>query len=362
MNKYWKKEELLKYIGDPLQIAGAVTSVLSEGKAAGVKSVNIRTGGGLDYCILPGRGMDIPFASYKGNALNFSSGTGITSPRYYEEDGLSWLRSFNVGLLTTCGIGYSGMPCQDEGVSLGLHGRISNNEAEDVSISQEWEDEEFVISVKGKLREAAAMQENLSLTRTIKSYLGSSKIKITDVIENHGFTPQPVMMLYHINFGFPLLSSLSELVTPSAKIEPRDDISAACSGVEKCREFSEPVIGADEQAYFHFPATEPDGTTAVGIVNPDIGNGSPLGCSIKYNVNQLPKLFQWKIVRAGFYACGIEPGMAHPIGRKATREKGELYMLEGLGQYNIDLEIEVFDSVEKINLFKEYVNNLKEDN
>ncbi len=39
LGKTWTKNELLKYIGDPLQIAGAIPSVLSDGKAEGVKAV-----------------------------------------------------------------------------------------------------------------------------------------------------------------------------------------------------------------------------------------------------------------------------------------------------------------------------------
>lgn len=124
--------------------------ILQDGKAEGVKAARIDTGSGLSFTILPGRGMDIPDASYRGIPLHFFSGTGITAPTYYEEPGLGWLRSFFVSLLTTCGITYSGAPDEDQGQALGWHGRISNAGAENVCINQEWQDDEYVMTVQGR--------------------------------------------------------------------------------------------------------------------------------------------------------------------------------------------------------------------
>jgi uncharacterized protein DUF4432 len=363
LGKFWTKKELLAYIGDPLQIAGAIPSILADGKADGVKAVHIRTGSGLEYYVLPGRGLDIPLASYNGNAINFFSGTGITSPMYYEEAGLGWLRSFNVGLLTTCGIGYSGMPNTDSGLELGLHGRVANAGAENVSIQQRWIDDEYVISIQGKIRESSAMFENLSLTRTIESRMGSSKIVIHDVVENHSFESQPIMMLYHINFGFPFLSPDSKLIIPSHHIESRDAHSQADKGIEKSKSFCFPQSGYQEKAYFHFPKCSDDGVIKVGIINPNSSgeNGMPLGVVITYNNNQLPYLFEWKMMREGFYTCGIEPGMAHPLGRKEIRDKKQLFLLEGQDTYTIDLEIDVLETVEERNAFISWIQDITPD-
>jgi hypothetical protein len=122
----WKKQDLLSWIGDPQQIAGITRCTLDEGKAAGVQALEVNTGGGLRFTVLPGRGMDIAGAYFQGKSLSFLSPTGITSPAYYEEQGLSWLRSFYAGLLTTCGIANAGAPSVDQGRPFGLHGRVSN--------------------------------------------------------------------------------------------------------------------------------------------------------------------------------------------------------------------------------------------
>ena len=169
----WKKQELLSLIGDPKQIAGITRSTLEEGKAAGVGALQVNTGGGLEFTVLPGRGMDIAGAFFRGKALSFLSPTGITSPAYYDEPGLAWLRSFFAGLLTTCGITNAGAPSEDQGQAFGLHGRLSNAAAEDVSVEQDWQGDEYRLAVKGRIREAQAMGENLLLSRTIETRLGA---------------------------------------------------------------------------------------------------------------------------------------------------------------------------------------------
>jgi hypothetical protein len=182
----WTREELTARIGDPHQLAGARSSILTDGKADGVRAVEVSTGSGFNFTVLPGRGMDIPFASYKGKAIGFFSGTGITSPAYYEEAELEWRRSFYAGMLTTCGIANAGAPSVDQGKAFGLHGRLSNAAAENLCVDQEWEGDEFLIRLKGTMREAEAMVENLSLTRTVETRLGAKGLRIHDTVRNRG--------------------------------------------------------------------------------------------------------------------------------------------------------------------------------
>ena len=108
------------------------------------------------------------------------SGTGITSPAYYEEPGLGWLRSFFVGLLTTCGITNAGAPSTDQGRAFGLHGRVSNAGAEDLAIDQEWEGDEYLLRLKGRMREVFPLVgENMTLTRRIETRLGAKGFTCT---------------------------------------------------------------------------------------------------------------------------------------------------------------------------------------
>ena len=264
----WTRGELLARVGDPQQVAGARSSILTEGKADGVRAVDVTTGSGFNFTVLPGRGMDLPYASHKGKAIGFVSGTGITSPAYYEEQGLEWRRSFFAGMLTTCGIANAGAPSVDQGKAFGLHGRLSNAAAENICTDQEWEGDEYVIRLKGTMREAEAMVENLSLTRTIETRLGDKGLRIRDTVRNRGFAPQPLMLLYHFNCGFPLLGTSAKVVGPITKTVPRDDEARKDRGVEECLAFPEPVQGYAEKVFFHTLAARKDGRTFIALVEP----------------------------------------------------------------------------------------------
>ena len=95
------------------------------------------------------------------------SRNGIVAPAYFDVRGSEWLHSFAGGLFTTCGLRQVGQPCVDAGEELGLHGRIANTPAEDVAISESWEDDDFVLAVSGTMRETKVFNEDLRLTRTI---------------------------------------------------------------------------------------------------------------------------------------------------------------------------------------------------
>ena len=60
----------------------------------------------------------------------------------------------------------------------------------------------------------AVFGENLVLTRRIEAQLGGRAIAILDRVENRGFRPTPHMLLYHFNFGWPLLDQGSRFLAP----------------------------------------------------------------------------------------------------------------------------------------------------
>jgi len=356
--KNYTKTELLSLIGDPQQIAGARPFSYRDGKAEGVRGIQVNTGGGLQFTVLPGRGMDIPEAFFRGRALHFLSGTGITSPAYYDEPGLEWLRTFYVGLLTTCGIVNSGAPSEDEGEPFGLHGRIANTGAEDLCIEQGWDGDEYLIAMRGKMREAKAMFENLALTRTVETKLGWAGFRVHDVILNNGFEAQPLLMLYHANFGFPLLGPNAQVIGPITETIPRDEEARKERGVEECLTYPEPVQGYKEKVFFHTLASDNVGRTFIALVNSDCGDGKPLGVVLRFNKKELPVFTQWKMPRKGFYVTGLEPGTALPLGRGVLRERGDLPMLDGQDEYSITIDFEMVDGMEQIEGLREEAKKL----
>ena len=117
---------------------------------------------------------------------------------------------------------------------MGLHGRVSNAAAENVCVNEEWVDDDYVFTLQGMIRESSAMGENMTMTRRIETRLGWKGFTLSDVIENRGFEPQPLMMLYHFNFGFPLLAPNARVVGPIVATEPRDEEARKGRGVEEC--------------------------------------------------------------------------------------------------------------------------------
>ncbi len=352
LGKTWTKTQLRSYLSDVSSIAGATPYIYSEGKADGVKAVNVRTGAGLEFNVIPGRAMDIFDCRYKGIPLQFSSATGMTSPAYYEESGLQWLRSFYGGLLTTCGITYCGAPCNDLGQELGLHGRISNSEAEKVSVNEQWNADEYEISLSGRMREAFVMGENLTLSRKITTSLGRNSIRIEDNIENRGFETQPLMMLYHFNFGFPLLSEKSRIIAPIQSTTVRDKQASDDNGLEECREFSDPQPDYKEKVFFHQLQADNKGNTFVALVNPDV-EGAPLGIVLRFNKKQLPEFTEWKMTGQGCYVCGLEPGTVNPIGRAEARKQNKLPVIKAQETYKVLIDFNVINSLEQVKAIEE---------
>lgn len=280
--KNFTKTELRKRIGDISQIASATEFTYSQGKANGVKAIEVRNGSGLRFIILPDRGMDIAYAEYKGTPISYISKTGIVSSNHYDEP--DFLRSFSAGLLTTCGLTYMGAPCVDKGVALGAHGRISNIPAFDVGITQEWLEDDFIISVRGKVREATVFGENMVLTRTIITKLGDNKIEINDSIENEGFEPTPLMVLYHMNFGYPLISENTVLETNCVNIRPRDDVAEP--GINIACQFSEPKNAYSEQVFYRDAVSQ----SYAKLKNADLN----LNVTVNFSGDELPYLIEWK--------------------------------------------------------------------
>src|SRR3972149_2700198 len=149
------RSDLLQRIGDISQIAGVRIMRLEDGSEEGVRLIEVRTGTGFRYNVLPSRGMDVSFAEYKGIPLSWRSCTRDVSPAFYEPAGDGWHRIFYGGMVITCGLTNVWAPCVDQGEELGRHGRISATLAESVYADGQWEGDEYHLIVQGKMREAA---------------------------------------------------------------------------------------------------------------------------------------------------------------------------------------------------------------
>ena len=333
-------------VGNMAQIAGIRRFRFCEGKADGVEAAEIRTGSGLEFTVLPGRGMDIAQVSYKGVSVSYLSKTGIVSPTYYDCHDMNWLRTFFAGAITTCGLTNTGNPEPFEDRALGqqmlsLHGRISNTAAEQVGVYEEWEDGEYVMRVTGKVQEAILHGEHLSLRRTVTTALGKKEFVLHDCIRNHGQYPQPLQLLYHVNFGYPLLDACTRVALNSEEVVERTGTAAEeqPDGWTCCEE---PRAGHMEGGYVHRLGTGADGLVHACIVNEQL----ELGVEIVYSLDELPFMNQWKVMNAKEYVVAFEPGNALPIGRKAMGDR--VQVLQPNEEKQVTLTYRILDGEQEI--------------
>lgn len=353
--KDYSRGELLERVGQIAQVAGLREYRIQGGPADGVHAVDVYTGSGLRFTVLPGRGLDISHASYGGVPLGWISPSGEASAFAYEPQGLGWLRTFAGGLLTTCGFTHTGQPVREGGKDYGLHGRASTLIASNVVAEGEWQGRAYRLRVKGRAREAALFNEQIELVRVISADLGASKLTIEDSVTNVGYRRTPHMILYHINLGFPLLGPEAELVSPTLAFTPRD--AAAADLAEGPFRFSEPAAGYDEKVYGHEVQADSKGMVHVALVNSGLSTG-PLGLSISYRQAELTHFNQWKMLGKGEYVLGIEPANAGVEGRVAERKAGNLKYLEPGESRRYLVEIGVLDGAAEIGRFRAKVESI----
>lgn len=343
--KTFTKEELLKRVGDISQIAGARKFELSEGREKGIEAVEFRTGTGFNFTVLPGRCMDISYAEYCGKPLCWRSCNGDVNASFYDPNGLNWLRSFPGGMMVTCGLTYVGAPCNDDGQELGIHGRIGNTPARNVIVDGKWEGDEYIMWAQGKMRQSMVFEENLQLTRKITAKLGESRFWIHDEVENMGYETQPLMIIYHINGGFPAMDGGTEFVGPSEKVTARDEFAKV--DPEHYYRYEAPTPGFHERVYYHQMKADKDGIVTAALVNKNIEGG--FGFAIHYRKDQLRNFTQWKMNAEGLYVAGVEPCNCGVEGRDVERKRGTLETIKPGEIRKFDVEIQVLKNLDEIN-------------
>ncbi|MEA4890508.1 MAG: aldose 1-epimerase family protein [Clostridiaceae bacterium] len=334
-------------IGNMAQVAGIQHYEFLDGKAKGVEAFGLRTGSGLEFTVLPGRGMDIAAMEYRGVPLAYQSKTGIVSPAYYESEGMGWIRSFFAGMMTTCGLMNVGGPSKQPHPVIGdrtygLHGRISNCAADQISCYEDWHAGTYVMRISGRMKEAVLHGESLSLRREIETAFGQSDFTIRDTVTNDSQYEQPFMIMYHINAGFPLLDEsslfycLSDRVTPLSK-EAEDKRST----IDQCQP---PRLGQKELCYAHDLRENRHGVIRMAIVNPDL----QLGLGLIYKKEDLPCFTQWKMFNEREYVLGLEPGNCLPMGIEDAKKTQKFGLLRPLESKTIELTFAVLDGTEEI--------------
>lgn len=303
-----------KYIGHDSQLFGVEEHRLVGGKGDGMRLLQVKNGQGLEFTVSADRCGDISRLSLDGKNFGYFSPCGYVDAPYYDDKGDGFLKSFTAGFLTTCGLSAVGSPCTDEGEDLPLHGTISNCPVE--WISHEVTDTE--IRIRAKVNQMHIFGSKLVLHREICCSLEKNEIVLRDRIENLGAERTPVMILYHMNMGYPLLSEKAILKIPSNKVTARN--AHAEEGIDAWNQILKPVAGFEEQCYFH----EFEDKGLAVLYNPEIEKG----LAIRFDAKSLDYFVEWKMMGERDYVLGLEPGNCHPDGRDKLRAEKKLKFLE----------------------------------
>jgi len=328
----WQRRDLEARAGRIEQFGGIRRMHLADGGEAGSEAIQVRTGAGLAYWVLPSRGLDISLCEFAGSPISWQAAAGDLHPSFYDSTGANWLRTAAGGLLMTCGLTSAGSPCSDAGEALGLHGRVHHQPARQVAAQADWEqdDQRYVMRISGIVEENSLFGHNLRLKRCLTSVLGENSIYIDDRVENLGFAPAPHMLLYHFNFGFPLLNADTQLHFPSQSVRLRENTLP----LPDYQRWSEPDPQFREQVFYHENLQTrccADMQWAEAKICteqfPIAGSMHKLSLSLGWDTRTLPRLVQWKMPGAGAHVMGIEPANCYVEGRAQERARGTLVEL-----------------------------------
>jgi hypothetical protein len=320
---------------------------LHGGKQEGVDIIEVNNGR-LRFAVVPTRGMSVLQVESDDVRLGWKSPVKeVIHPQYINlqnRGGLGWLEGFNEWLVR-CGLEWAGHPGRDRfrnhlgeemEMDLTLHGKVGNIPASEVEVLIEAGPPPR-IHIRGLVEERMFHGPQLSILTDISTELGSNSIRLDDAITNHGGHDQEFQIIYHANFGPPLLEQGARLVAALNQVNSFN--AHAAESVQNFSDFAGPQAGFIEQVYCLHPLAGADGRTELLLENA----GGARGVSLVFPVKQLPYVTLWKdlAAEAEGYVTGIEPGTGFPSTRRLEREAGRVPKLAAneTRRFTIDVAI-----------------------
>lgn len=322
----------LRYTGSTDQLYSVRRWQIGEGPGDGLRMIEVCTAAGLRALFCESHALDLYELHYQGINIGFQSKNGLVNGRILPVAN-GFLPAWPGGMLATCGLRNTGPDCLDGSEYHPIHGRIGSIAAEQISISLDRERSVLVIS--GQMRESALFGYHLLLCRQITIPLAGSAITWQDTVHNLAAEAEPVFLLYHFNFGYPFLAPALQLHFPPGQVLPRTEV--AKTGLAEYDQICEPVDGYAEQVFFHLPLPMGESRKTVRLVRPDLR----FAAALTFSTDELPVLIEWKSMKSGDYALGIEPSTSRIRGRTDELANDYDQILAGFGRrsYTVSLEL-----------------------
>jgi galactose mutarotase-like enzyme len=336
-------------------------STLHGGKQEGVEVITVDNGT-LRFTVIPTRGMSIHRVEHSKLLLAWNSPVKeIVHPSFvnlYGRGGLGWLEGFNEWMVR-CGLESNGHPGtdripKDDGteatLDLTLHGKIGNIPASEVELVID-QTPPHRIRIRGRVDERMFYGPQLELQTEISTEPGSTAFRISDTVTNRGGAPQEFEILYHGNYGSPLLEAGAKFVAPVSKVIPFNDHAAA--SIPSYDTFAAPTQGFAEQVYCMIPIADATGKTETLLHN----KAADRGVSMQFSPKELPYLTLWKNTAADGegYVTGIEPGTNFPNNRRIERKLGRVPKLAPGASHSATLDFTLLTDAAEVESAKKRI-------
>ncbi|MEW4489536.1 aldose 1-epimerase family protein [Thalassoglobus sp. JC818] len=341
--------------------------VLHGGKQNGVDLITIENGA-MAFRVIPTRGMSILDVEINDFRIGWESPVKeVVHPQWVNLEsrgGIGWLEGFNEWMVR-CGLEFAGHPGVDQftdntgaeaEMMLTLHGKVGNIPASRVELLID-KAPPHRIRLRGTVHESMLFGPKLKLTTEVSTIPGSTELTISDEVTNIGSDPQEIQLIYHTNFGVPLLSEGANFIAPVQSVQPMN--AAATEDIDAPWTYAAPTKGYIEKVYLMKLYADANSETLVCLKNSE-GNRA---ATIRYNVDQLPCFTLWKNLTTieNGYVTGLEPGTSYPFNRSVERPHGRIPVLAADETRQFTLTYEFMNSTQQINESIEEIRKLQND-
>jgi len=315
-----------------------VLRTLHGGRQEGVQVIEVNNGA-MTFTIVPTRGFEVWKAQAGRLRLGWDSPVKeIIHPSYIrlsDNGGQGWVAGFG-GLMVRGGLASFGSPVQDGAQQLTLHGHVDYLPASFVSVRYEASPSPRLV-FRGVVDDVQTFGPQLRLISEISTEIGKAEFVFDDTITNLSDAPQEMQLLYHTNFGTPLLGAGAEFVAPVKQVAPMTAASAA-GGLKDWNRYSGPHPAPYAAKVFNMQLHgDAKGETKVMLKSPD----GAQGVLMRFDTHGLPYMSLWKneITPKAGYVTGLEPGTGFPNPRPVERAAGRVPKLAGGASHHVHLAI-----------------------
>ncbi len=307
---------------------------LHGGKQEGVDVIAVNNGK-LRFIVIPTRGMNVLRVESGDLRLGWDSPVKeVVHPaliNLQSRGGLGWLEGFNEWLVR-CGLEWAGHPGKDKFINntgaeaemdLTLHGKLGNTPASEVEIIIE-PGPPNTLRIRGRVDERMFYGPKLESWTEISTEAGATSLRLRDEVTNFSAYEQEFELIYHANYGPPLLEAGARFAGAVKRITPFN--AHAAKSTASFAEYAAPTKGFVEQVYMIEPFADAKNMTTVLLHNA----AGDRAVTMRYDITQLPYFTLWKNTTAfeEGYVTGLEPGTSSPANRSLERKAGRVPKLQ----------------------------------